>query len=246
MLLAARAEQTAEGLMAAGVAEFTAAYQAWDGRRFGTAADLFRQASGVAPRFVLAGYWQGAAEFHQMLYYRGLPPARTNRVVVAKAMDAAIAALEGVLLLDSGHAESHALLGTLYGMKIDGHVFRGLRFGPRVEKHRQQALRRGADNPRVQYLLGMCLFHTAARPEGHRQALAALREAERLFAAEAERPRERLAPAWGRSSCLTFIGRCHEQLGEWPEAAAYYRRALAEHPGDYLAQEGLARVARAK
>ena len=35
--------------MATGVKEFTAAYKAWDGQRFGVAAELFRQASTNAP-----------------------------------------------------------------------------------------------------------------------------------------------------------------------------------------------------
>ena len=49
-------------------------------------------------------------------------------------------------------------------------------------------------------------------------------------------------PRWGRSSCLTFIGKTYEQLGEPIKAADYFRRALAEHPADHIAKDGLARV----
>ena len=38
-----RADPAANKLTAAGIAEFVAAYQAWDGERFGNAAELFRQ-----------------------------------------------------------------------------------------------------------------------------------------------------------------------------------------------------------
>ena len=148
--------------------------------------------------------------------------------------------------LDERHAESHALLGTLYGMKIDGNLLRGARFGPRVQKHQKQALEFGADNPRVRYLLGTCQFHTAKKPAAQREALATLLAAEKLFAAEAQRPAGPLEPRWGRSSCLTFIGRTYELLGQRTEAADYFRKALAQHPADHLAKEGLARVTEKK
>ena len=66
----------ADQLTAAGVAEFTAAYQAWDGQRFAAAAELFRQASTNAPASSTNFYWLGAAEFHRMLQLRSLPASR--------------------------------------------------------------------------------------------------------------------------------------------------------------------------
>jgi tetratricopeptide (TPR) repeat protein len=131
-------------------------------------------------------------------------------------------------------------------MKIDGNLVRAAWFGPRVEKHRKMALESGAENPRVRYLLGMCQFHTAKKPAARREALTTLLEAERLFAAEATAPPGPLEPRWGRSSCLTFIGRTYEWLGQRTEAADYFRKALAEHPADRLAKEGLERVTKQK
>ena len=55
-----------------------------------------------------------------------------------------------------------------------------------------------------------------------------------------------LEPRWGYSSCLTFIGRTYESLGETTKAAEYFRKALAEHPADHLAQDGLKRVTEKK
>jgi tetratricopeptide (TPR) repeat protein len=245
--LPARADGLAEKLAAAGIAEFTAAYQAWDGVGFGAAAELFRQASTNAPTSATHYYWLGAAQFHRMLQLRSLPPSRTNALAADKAMDAALDALNRAVKLDPRHdAESHALLGTLYGMKIDGNLVRAVRFGPRVDKYRKQALAGGPDNPRVRYLLGVCQFHTAKKPTALREALATLLAAEQLFAAEAKRPAQPLEPRWGGSSCLTFIGRTYELLGQRKEAADYFRKALATHPADHLAKEGLARVTPAK
>jgi tetratricopeptide (TPR) repeat protein len=237
-------DETADRLAAAGVAEFTAAYQAWDGERFRAAADLFQQACARAPGSHASYYWLGVAQFHRMLQLRNAPGPRTNDAAADAAMEAAVAALDTAVKLDPRHAESHALLGTLYGMRIGGNLVRAVRFGPAVQKNRNQALELGKDNPRVQYLLGMGLFHTAKGAEGQRQALATLLLAEKLFVAEAQRPAGGpLEPRWGQSSCRTFIGRTYELLGQRREAVDYYGKALAEHPADRIAREGLARVA---
>jgi tetratricopeptide (TPR) repeat protein len=237
------ANENSDQLMVAGVKEFTAAYKAWDSQRFGVAAELFRRASTNASSSCTNYYWLGTAEFHRMLQLRSLPASPTSTLAADESMDAALAALQIAVKLDERHAESHALLGTLYGMKINGNLLRGARFGPRVWRHQKKAMEFGAQDPRVRYLLGTCQFHTATKPSAQREALATLLLAESLFAAEAQRAGGPLEPRWGRSSCLTFIGRSYELLGQRTEAANYFRKALAEHPLDHVAKEGLARVA---
>ena len=241
-----QAEDRADKLAAAGITEFTAAYQAWDGDRFGAAAELFRQATTNAPSSSTFFYWLGAAQFHRLLQFQTQPASRTNQLAAEGAMDAALAALSSAIKLDERHAESHALLGTLYGMKIDDNTLRALRFGPRVAKHQKKALEFGSENPRVRYLLGTCQFHTAKKPAAQREALTTLLAADALYIKEAGRAAGPLEPRWGRSSCLTFIGRSYELLGQGPEAADYFRKALAEHPADRIAKEGLARVTEKK
>ena len=245
--LLAHAESAADKLTVAGIAEFTDAYRAWDGTRFSAANKLFREACNEPSATVTNYYWLGVGEFHRMLQLLGLPANATNQAAaVSAALEASLAALTQAVKLDAGHAESHALLGTLYGMKIDGNLVRGLRFGPKVQEHRKQALELGADNPRVRYLLGTCQFHTAKKPAAQREALASFLAAEKLFAAEANRASGPLEPRWGHSTCLTFIGRTYELLGQRTEAADYFRKALALHPADHLAKEGLACVTEKK
>jgi tetratricopeptide (TPR) repeat protein len=242
----AQADNRVDKLAAAGVEEFIAAYQAWDGARFGAAAELFREACTNAPGSSTNFYWLGAAQFHRMLQLQTPSFERTNQHAADAAMDAALAALNTAVKLDERHAESHALLGTLYGMKIDGNLFRAARFGPQVQKHCRQALEFGAENPRVRYLLGTCQFHTAKKPAAQREALASFLAAENLFRAEAQRAAGPLEPRWGYSTCLTFIRRTYELLGERARAADYVRQALAQQPTDHLSKEGLARVAEKK
>lgn len=237
-----RADDVADRLTTQGIAEFTAAYQAWDGGRFATAAETFRKATEKSPRSAVNFYWQGAAQFHRMLQLRNQPASQANTKAADAAMDAAIAALETALTLDAKHAECHALLGTLYGMKISGSMLRAIRYGPSVQEHQKHALAYGPENPRVRYLLGTGLFHTAEDDAQRRVALKTLLYAGKLFATEAQRPAKPFEPRWGLSSCLTFIGRTYEALGSQGEAAEYFRKALSAHPADNVAKDGLERV----
>lgn len=244
--LAVQASAASNDLSSAGVVEFSAAYSAWDGSRFAAAAELFRRATTNAPANVTNFYWLGASEFHRMLQLQTAPANRTNEAAAKSMLDAAVDALTLAVKLDGRHAESHALLGTLYGMKINGSLLRGARFGPRVAKHQELALKYGASNPRVQYLLGMCQFHTAKKPAGWQAALQTLLKAEQLFEAEAKTTAAPLEPRWGHDSCLTFLGRTYELLGQRKEALDYFCKALAMHPADHLAKEGLKRVSENK
>lgn len=238
----ARADLAADNLTVAGMAEFTNAYQAWDGARFRQAADLFRQACANPSATATNYYWLGTAEFHRMLQLLGAPESRTNRLAARAALEAAVAALTRAVKLDGRHAESHALLGTLYGMKIGENLLRAVWLGPQVQQQQALALATGAQNPRVQYLLGVSRFYTACGPASQHEALTTLLTAEKLFAAEAGTPAAPLEPRWGRDSCLTFIGATCEELGRRAEAETYFRKALALHPQDGLAQAGLQRV----
>jgi len=237
-----RADDAADKLTSAGIAEFNAAYQAWDGGRFWNAAELFKKAVAKTPDSSVNYYWLGAAHFHRMLYYRSLAVSATHASTANAEMDEAMAAFENTLKLNDHHAESHALLGTLYGMKIDG-MIDGIRYGRTLQEHQKQALASGADNPRVQYLLGSGLFHTAKDDADRREALKTLLAAEKLFVAEQKNPAKPFDPRWGRGSCLTFIGRTYASLGQNPEAVDYFRKALAEHPVDHVAKAELARLA---
>ena len=230
----AAADPAGDRAMRAGIETFQEGYRKWDAGGFAKAAGQFQQ----APASARSHYWRGVAHFHRMLQLRSQHPPQEKSA--RAAMDQAIDALEAAVKIDAHHAESHALLGTLYGMKIDGSFLRGIRFGPRVQDHQKLALAHGAENPRVRYLLGAARFHTADGHADYRAALATLLHAEKLFAAEsAHPPDDPAAPRWGASSCLTFIGRTYLKLGDRQHAAAYFRKALALHPGDHIARREL-------
>lgn len=238
-----RADEATDKLMVSGVASFCAAFRAWDGERFADSADHFGKAVEKDPQSAQALYWQGVALFHRMLWLQH-PAQGAPRTKDADAvMETAIRAFESSVAKDPRNAEAHALLGTLYGMKIKGGMIAAIRYGPQVREHQQQALTCGATNPRVLYLLGAGQLHTASNPAARQEALDSLLAAEKLFAQETKTAARPLAPRWGYSSCLTFIGKAHEALGKPSEALAYYRKARAMHPADHAAADGIKRLA---
>ena len=230
------ADENSDQLTIIGVKEFTAAYQEWDAAGFGKAAKLFDQACRQAPELGTNAYWQGVAEFHRLLYLLGTPEPQTNRSEAAKTLNTTIAALTRAVTLNERDAESHALLGTVCGMSIAMSPPRALWLGPRVSKHQRKALQYGPANPRVQYLLGMSHYHAGAFGGGKKEALACLLKAEKLYAEEARNPAGPLEPRWGRGSCLAFIGKTYDALGQPANAEKYFRRALELNPQDRLAR----------
>jgi tetratricopeptide (TPR) repeat protein len=240
---AALADRAADDQIENGIREFSAAFRKWDGDGFSRAAEIFRQASVSDPGSAAASYWRGTALFHRMLSANHTPDGKPDAKVADAAAAEAERAFEAALAIDPDHAESHALLGTLYGMKIKGSLVAGIRYGPRVQEHQKKALASGATNPRVRYLLGVGQMHTAKNDAGYREALATLLASEKLFTHESKRPAGPLAPRWGHSSCLAFIGKVYEAMGKSAEAVAYYRKALAMHPADHAAADGIGRLA---
>lgn len=236
----AHASEPAQRQTAAGITRFNAAYQAWDAAGFADAAGCFRAACAQNPGSARNFHWLGVAEFHRMLQCANRP--QPDRRQADEAMKNAIAALETAVKIDPRDAESHALLATLHGMRIQGSMLRALRHGPHVQEHLGKALANGSRNPRVRYLHGTGLFHTAKDAAGYRKALDELLAAERFFLSEAASPPPPPAPRWGLSSCRTFIGLTLVRLGEKDRAATYLRKALAQHPNDHIARAELRKI----
>lgn len=226
----------------AGVAEFRAAYRAWDGERFAQACKLLQQATVQAPDNVTNFYWLGVAEFHRMLQLRSSPG---NDDAADDAREAAQKALTHALKLDPHQAECHALLGTIYGIRIGENWLRAIYLGPRAMSQCKDALADGPKNPRVRYLLGSGEFYMADKPAEWKKALKTFQLAEKYFNAETNPPTSPLEPRWGQSSCQTFIGLTYEKLDDLVQARKYFSKALAAHPADQRAREGLTRVNKA-
>lgn len=224
----------------AGISEFNAAFKAWNGELFARASDLFQQATVLEPNNVTNFYWLGVAEFHHMLQLRSTPG---NDDAAEAAQKRALDALTAAVKLDARNAECHALLATIYGIRIGDRWIRAVVLGPRAMSHSKTAMKEGSTNPRVRYMLATGEYYMADGTADLQKALNDLLQAETYFANEATNTAGPLEPRWGRSSCHTFIGLTYEKLGDRTRAAEYFRKSLAEHPADNLARAGLNRVA---
>lgn len=240
----AKADIAADNLTRRGVEVFTEAYRDWNGDEFHKALGLFQDACTNTSPAAINYYWLGTGAFHCALYTLGEGDDHAHKATARKYLDEAVEALQKAVALDSSHAESHALLGTIYGMEIGENWMRAVWLGPKLQKEMQFATAHGTNDARVMYLWGTSQFYCASRESSRREALKTLLEAETLFDAEAKSAAAPLEPRWGRDSCLTFIGACYEKLNQPKEAATYYRKALVLHPEDGLARAGLARVTR--
>jgi len=245
-MLTANSKSTDQSTLATGVAEFRAGYENWDANRFHKASELIKQATQNAPDFAANFYWLGVVEFHRMLYYQNASGGQTNRLAIKVSRDTAMTALNRAVKLDPRHAESHALLATLYGMQIENNLARAIWYGPKVQKHGKLSLDYAPESPRVQYLIGACKFHTAKKPDAFREALATLLKAEELFNGEAKNAPGPLEPRWGYAGCLVLIGQTFEQLDQKQKAAEYFLKAVAVQPSNVLAKHGLERVTKNK
>ncbi|RBP35658.1 hypothetical protein DES53_12026 [Roseimicrobium gellanilyticum] len=225
-----------------GVREFREAYASWNADAFAQAAGTVSKAAASDGASAEVYHWLGVIQFHQMLQKRSESGSSASTPAVVKFREAAIETLTRALQKDAKDAEAHAMLGTMMGMKVDG-MLSGLRFGPSISRHQDQALAHGTDNPRVQYLLGAAKYHTAKDKDGFESALKSLQTAERLFETENKEPAGEENARWGYDACLVFLGRTEEALGNREKAAGYFRKALSVRPNDDGAKEGLKRTA---
>lgn len=224
---------------ASGVLELNKAMDSWDGAGFDRAAARLDAALAQVPDSSVCGYWAGVAAFHQLVFRRQEGKERSDDL--QERMEAALAAVNRAARLDPSNAENQALLCVLSGMTIEDHPWRAVWWGPRVMKHGRRAKEKGADNPRVQYLLGTCRFFSAKRTQENEEALIYFLRAEELFRAESTAPiDDPLRPRWGRPSALFFMGRTLERLGRGGEATECYRRVLSLQPNHRPAQARLA------
>jgi len=225
----------------AGIEQLRAGYRAWDARLLEQAAETLEKAAGEHPQDYAAAYWLGDARFHVVLHDRNAAGASRNAKESARLLHEAQTALKRAAELNPRDAEANAMRGVLAGMEIDDSPVRSLWKGPLIQQCLRQALRYGADNPRVQYLRGACLLEGPDALGGPKKALECLLEAERLFAGEASAEEKEAGKtfSWGRDHCLAFIGRAYARAGDASAAREYFVKALEIAPETGLARRSL-------
>ncbi|MEO1334616.1 MAG: hypothetical protein AAFV29_03195 [Myxococcota bacterium] len=135
--------------------------------------------------------------------------------------------LESVVEARPKDGESHALLASVLGMRIDGSFFRGIRLGPRSSALLDKAVALAPESPRVALLQGIRAVYTPSMfGGGVEQAQAAFDRAFLLSDKEGEAP----WPNWGRVDIFAWRGQLALKRGDRAGAMALYERALTETP----------------
>lgn len=222
-----------------GIREFDQAVKAWDGAALERAGTTLAHAASGDHTAWLPRYWLAVTRFHQVLYSEQTSDVTVTAAQRKTTRQACQDALEDALRLRPEDAELHAMLATLYGMRIATERLGALWFGPKTVDHRDKALLKGADNPRVQYLAGMSYLQGPDILGGTPAAVKALSKAAELFKEEAQRPAELGEPRWGRVNCLAFLGRAQRKSGDTQAAILSLRAALALNPADRIAKSEL-------
>jgi len=236
LLLAAEAGGEEPPPLSEPVAEFRAAYSAWDGGGFRRAAERLAGAGEREPGSFPAHYWHGVARFHLALHLLdGERPGREVR----RALDAAEEALERALELDEESGESYALLSAITGLRIGLNPLSGAWRGSRFQRRAERALELSPGNPRVHYLLGTNYYHAPQRMGGKEKAREHLLRAASLFEKERQTEAGPLQPRWGYDACLAFLGEVYLEEGDRQRARDYFRRTLAVNPEHGPAREKL-------
>jgi tetratricopeptide (TPR) repeat protein len=144
-------------------------------------------------------------------------------------LDGAVSQLQQAVKRDPKDAESHALLGSVYGLQIaESPMTGGMRLGPRASAALDRAASLEPGNPRVLLLQGVSAFNTPAMfGGGSGKAETLLRRSLERFAAE---PIAKAWPAWGRFDAHVWLGQTLAGKGHRAAAKAEYDKALAITP----------------
>jgi tetratricopeptide (TPR) repeat protein len=144
-------------------------------------------------------------------------------------LDAAVAQLEQAVKRNPKDAESHALLGSVYGLQIsESPMTGGMRLGPRASAALDRAASLEPDNPRVLLAQGVSAFNTPAMFGGGKdKAEKLLRRSLERYAVERD---TKAWPAWGRFDAHVWLGQTLAGKGQRAAAKAEYDKALAISP----------------
>lgn len=129
-------------------------------------------------------------------------------------------------------AESLALLGACFGLKIGFSPMSGMTLAPKAAGLFQQALKLSPGNPRALYFQGLHVYHTPAFFGGGAEKAQPILEAAEK-AASNEKPTGNVwAPSWGRAESLAWLALV--QLDQQQvEAADQSLKAALAMDGDY-------------
>ncbi|MBD3418638.1 MAG: hypothetical protein GF398_00830 [Chitinivibrionales bacterium] len=243
LVLAHSSSADYERELARGIEQFNSAYDAWNAGQFESTAAYFGEIAKKYPEAHLPHYWKAVADFHCVTGIMFGEKQGPGAKQALSHIESGIASLRKSLAISPDDSESHALLGTLYGLRIFMNPLMAVSLGPRVFDEFATAIAQDSTNPRTYYLIGMSyLFTPAILGGGVAKAIGYLEKASGFYAIESPSPKAPGEPTWGHSTCLAFLGRAYEKQNKLSAADSFYTKALEINVKDKVARDGFKRL----
>lgn len=240
MTVAAVAAQAAPGLQAE-IDRFRAGQRVWDGGAMEAARTGFSAAARRAPGTYLPLYWQSVSEFYLLLYYgledsTGFAPDKAKQL-----LDKAEETMKAAITARPDEAECHAMLSSVYGLRIMLHPLSAVWNGPKVLSLQRDALENDPDNPRALYIIGAGYFRAPGLFRNVEKACGLLEKAAQVFE-QTPQSADPAQPRWGRAECFGLLGDVYREQGKLSAAREQYQAALRVNPAYAPARRALREI----
>ncbi len=174
----------------------------------------------------LGHYYLGLSDYRLANYYR----SKSRETDYERYVDDGIDHLKKSLDLKKNAADTHALLGSLYGLKITG-MASSFIYGPKSAGCLEKAIELDSTNPRVYLFSGISnKYKPGMFGGGPEKAVRDFLKAITCF--RKFRPELPIYPDWGREEAHAWLGMVYLEEGDCQAAEREFNAALAINP-DY-------------
>ena len=151
-----------------------------------------------------------------------------------KLTDRTIALLEDLVTSHPQWAEVHAILGSVYALKIGMSPSKTLVLGPKSSKHIEKAIDLDPKSPQAWLEMGNFRFHSPRLFGGSKQeALEAFSQSAKLFESLGK------TRSWEYLHAMAWLGKTYEEMGKPETALTVYQKLLQHEPSFLWAKEEL-------
>ncbi len=173
------------------------------------------------------------AEYGYLAYCIG---TKNTSVNVEERLEALEEVLDKMLDLRPNQPAFESMMGSVIAMQISFSPASAIFLGPRSSSYLGDAMAHGPQSPEAWVENGNMRHHAPALFGGNMtEAVKCFRKAADLFAANPGRAKDN----WLRLHALAWLGKSYESLGQYSQAKAAYREALAVEPNFHWVKQEL-------
>ncbi len=186
---------------------------------------LFERALSSDPENRLAKYYLAYTDYRLAIYFM----SEGDDVQFERFINSGMEMCESLLADDNNDAETKALLGGIYGIRIANDGSLGPTLGPESNMLLYEAVELEPDNPRVLVFAGISKLNTPEFFGGSKKkALEYFTKAVELFESGEDVNPEGID--WGYTDALAWQGKAFMELGKYQQAVDVFKKALGVEP----------------